>query len=97
MAGAYNMIAYGRFSDTERIVVIINNNNSHTKVEIPVWETGMPRTKDTCMTRILQTSAVEYTEERKILPVVGGFVNMEMLPLEAVVLYSCDDDKNIEE
>ncbi len=93
LAGAYNVIAYGRFSDRERIVVIINNNNNRTQVEIPVWETGIPRTKDTCMIRILQTCAIEYTEERKVFPVVGGFVNMEMLPLEAIVLYSCDEDK----
>ena len=45
----YNLIAYGRFSNDEQMVVVINNNNENVTVDIPVWETGISRTKDSVM------------------------------------------------
>ena len=32
LKGEYNLIAYGRFADDERIIVIVNNNNGNVNV-----------------------------------------------------------------
>ena len=62
------------------------DNNENKKVEIPVWETGISRTPDTTMTRILDSNAIAYDMEQKEYPVVAGYLELEMSPLEAIVL-----------
>ncbi|MBS6736009.1 MAG: glycoside hydrolase family 13 protein [Clostridiales bacterium] len=88
----YNLIAYARFSDEERIVVIVNNNNANITTEIPVWEAGIPRTVNSEMTQILDSNAVGFSVEKKIHPVEAGVLTMELSPLEAVVLYSREEE-----
>ena len=82
----YNLISFGRFNENEQVVVVINNNNENKKVEIPVWETGISRTIDTTMTRILDSNAIAYDMEQKEYQVVAGYLELEMSPLEAIVL-----------
>lgn len=82
----YNLIAYGRFSNDEQMVVVINNNNQNVTVDIPVWETGISRTKDSVMRRVMATNAIGYTEEEKEYPIAGGYLTMDLSPLEAIVL-----------
>lgn len=82
----YNLISFGRFNENEQVVVVINNNNENKKVEIPVWETGISRSVDTTMTRILDSNAIAYDMEQKEYPVVVGYLELEMSPLEAIVL-----------
>ena len=82
----YNLIAYGRFSNDEQMVVVINNNNQNVTVDIPVWETGISRTKDSVMRRVMATNAIGYTEEEKEYPIAGGYITMDLSPLEAIVL-----------
>ena len=82
----YNLISFGRFNENEQVVVVINNNNENKKVEIPVWETGISRNVDTTMTRILDSNAIAYDMEQKEYPVVAGYLELEMSPLEAIVL-----------
>ena len=82
----YNLISFGRFNENEQVVVVINNNNENKKVEIPVWETGISRSIDTTMTRILDSNAIAYDMEQKEYQVVAGYLELEMSPLEAIVL-----------
>ena len=82
----YNLLSFGRFNEKEQVVVVINNNNENKKVEIPVWETGISRSVDTTMTRILDSNAIAYDMEQKEYPVVAGYLELEMSPLEAIVL-----------
>ena len=82
----YNLLSFGRFNEKEQVVVVINNNNENKKVEIPVWETGIIRSVDTTMTRILDSNAIAYDMEQKEYPVVAGYLELEMSPLEAIVL-----------
>lgn len=90
LKGEYNLLAYGRFSDTERLIVVINNRNENISVDIPVWETGMSRIKDEKMIRILDSNAIEFTIEEKEYNVRAGILTLEMSPLEAIILYSRD-------
>lgn len=91
LKGEYNLISYGRFADEERLVVIVNNNNGNITTEIPVWETGISRTRECNMKRVLSSNAIGYTTEEKEYEVSGGFLTIELSPLEALVLYSRDE------
>ena len=91
LKGEYNLISYGRFTDEERLVVIVNNNNGNITTEIPVWETGISRTRECTMKRVLSSNAIGYTTEEKEYGVLGGFLPIELSPLEALVLYSKDE------
>ena len=44
------------------------------------------------MTRILDTNAIGYTDELQEYTVSAGFLNLDLSPLEAIVLYSKDED-----
>lgn len=84
----HNLLSYGRFSEEERIAVVINNNNENIAVDIPVWETGMSRNREHMMKRVLDTNAIGFSTEEKEYPVQAGFLKLELSPLEAVVLYA---------
>ena len=72
-------------------VSIVNNNNGNITTEIPVWETGISRTRECNMKRVLSSNAIGYTTEEKEYEVSGGFLTIELSPLEALVLYSRDE------
>ena len=84
----YNLIAYGRFSRDEKIVVAVNNNNENVTVDIPVWELGLSRTKEFPMKQVMETNAVGFTDVEKEYTISGGYLNVELSPLEAIVLYA---------
>ncbi len=85
--GGSNWISYSRFTDDECILVIVNNNNENVKVEVPVWEAGISRKIQAKMKRLITTNAVGFSTEEKEYEVAGGELNIELSPLEAVVLY----------
>lgn len=37
----YNLIAYGRFTDDDAVIVIVNNSEDERRVKIQAWETGL--------------------------------------------------------
>lgn len=84
----YNLIAYGRFSRDEKIVVALNNNNENVTVDIPVWELGLSRTKEFPMKQVMETNAVGFTDAEKEYTISGGYLNVELSPLGAIVLYA---------
>ena len=40
MAADYGVLAYGRWDDESKIVVVINNNATPRTVSVPVWKIG---------------------------------------------------------
>ncbi len=63
----YNLISFGRFNENGQVVVVINNNNENKKVRNPSMGNGISRTIDTTMTRILDSNAIAYDMEKRIL------------------------------
>ncbi|NCC43672.1 MAG: alpha-glycosidase, partial [Clostridia bacterium] len=92
LKGGYNLLAYGRFSDDEHLIVVINNSNEVVNTDIPVWETGMSRTKDSVMKSVLSTNALEFHTKEKVYPASAGILSLELSPLEAIVLYANDTE-----
>ncbi len=57
------LIAYGRFTDSQRMIVVVNCGQSDRETEIPVWETGIcPGAK---VVRLMQTRRGGYNMGRK--------------------------------
>ena len=84
----YNILAYGRFDRTTRIVVAVNNRSEAVEVEIPVWETGMDRRlKEETMTEIFRTDRDGFSSSQREHSVVAGLLAITLPPEGAVVLY----------
>jgi alpha-glucosidase len=78
---SYGMITYGRWNDSEKIVVALNNNDAPTDLRIPVWKMGCaPRGE---MQTLLCASDGSWWRVGKRYPVVDGAL---LLPIEA---HSC--------
>ena len=82
-----NYVIYGRFTKNSQYVIAVNSSGGDVRVEIPVWETGISRWAETCMTEILMTWRDGYTDEPKNHPVSAGILKLTLKPYEAVVLY----------
>ena len=84
----YNILAYGRFDRTTRIVVAVNNRSEAAEVAIPVWETGMDRRlKEETMTEIFRTDRDGFSSSQREHSVVAGLLAITLPPEGAVVLY----------
>lgn len=83
----YNILGYGRFSRDEQMAVVINNRNEKMMVELPVWEMGISRIRETVMERVFMTNAISYSSEHELYPVTAGVVTLQLDPLCAMVLY----------
>ncbi len=88
----YNLLAYGRFSMDEQVVVVVNNREEEVELEIPVWSLGMDNIKEDCMTRIFESSRAGYSTEQAEIPVVAGLVNVSLKPESSIVLYRAEKD-----
>ena len=87
----YQGIAYGRFSMKERAVVAVNNSQAVMRMEIPVWQVGVSRFRDVSMRRLILTYREGYTQEEAAETAKGGYLDLELPPLSAIVLYQSDE------
>ena len=78
------MIAYGRFNQTEKCVVVVNNSAAGRHVLIPVWEIGI--TDDETLTRVMLTTEDGYNVGRMTYPVSGGSLELEMPGTSSILL-----------
>ncbi len=95
LCSQYQGIAYGRFSDQERAVVAVNNSPEKAEMEIPVWQVGVSRFHDVPLKRLILTHRDGYTRESAVQIAKGGYLDLELPPLSAVVLYYSDRDDNV--
>ena len=87
----YQGLSYGRFSDCEQMIVILNNLAEDREVEVEVWQTGISRLEDTVLERIMLTYRAGYTEEKTTYVARGGVVRLTVPGYGAVVLYHKDE------
>ena len=80
----YNIIGYGRFTDKEASVVLVNNNNYEITKQLSVWYLGIP--KKCTMKQLILTTSDGYTTEQKEYPVAAGKVTVTLPPTSAIVL-----------
>lgn len=82
--GDYNIITYGRWDETDRVLVAINNNDCPKTVVIPAWEIGILNS-DTCL-QIFETTETNHTTESVNYPVYRGKIKVDMKPYSSVIL-----------
>lgn len=86
LCSGYHSVVYGRFSRTEQFVIAVNSGSDPIALEIPVWETGVTRTKNTTMTELLKTWQDGFSDEPVVHDVIAGILTLDLAPFEAVVL-----------
>lgn len=89
----YQGLSYGRFSDNEQMIVILNNLAEDREIEVEVWQTGISRQEDTVLERIMLTYRAGYTEEKDSYVARGGVVRLTVPGYGAVVLYHKDEEE----
>lgn len=80
----YNVIAYGRFTQEEQSVVILNNNETAIVKELSVWEAGIPR--EAILEQLILTDKDGFTTNAVYHPVKSGKLTVTLPPTSAVVL-----------
>lgn len=84
-----NVVAYGRFSMEEQVVVVFNNGTETQSIQLSVWQVNVP--KYAVLERVMLTCEQGYTTERELHPVENGLLCLELPPLSAMVLYRRDE------
>ncbi|MBP3912776.1 MAG: hypothetical protein J6D14_00005, partial [Lachnospiraceae bacterium] len=66
--------------------VVVNSSTERIIAEIPVWETGVPRNRNTIMRELLRTNEQGYASKLTAHDVTAGILTIELSAHEAVVL-----------
>lgn len=80
----YNCLSYGRFSESEQMIVIFNNNDEERTMKIPVWMAGVARTST--LERVFYTDAKEYHVKPEEYEIRHGILNITLPGTCAVIL-----------
>lgn len=78
------LIAYGRMTETNKCVVVINNRAENRKVEVPVWELGV--TDEMILRRQMLTGVDGYNAGVVEYQVQAGMLVLEMPPNSGILV-----------
>lgn len=82
----YQILSYGRFTDTEKTLVAINNSKDTRILEISVWELGIDRSKTIKFRQMMVTGDFGYSLVKKIHECRGGVLKLEVPSHGALIL-----------
>ena len=88
----YQILSYGRFTDTEKTAVIINNSDETKNMELSVWELGIHRSKTVKFRQLLVTGDFGYSLVKKIHECRGGVLKLEV-PSHGAILVKASLDQ----
>ena len=80
----YNLIAYGRFTDDDAVIVIVNNSEDERRVKIQAWETGLTDKDD--VEQVMVTYDGGFSTELIGYSLPGGCLEIGLRKTSAVVL-----------
>lgn len=81
---SYGVIAYGRFDETDKFIIAVNNNSGAVEAEIPVWMLGI--LEGAPIVRLLRTSESGYGFEMVMYRSKLGKIKITLDPFSAVIL-----------
>ena len=82
--GGFKVICYGRFTDTEKMIVLINAGFDEARVKISVWEVGVTDNED--MVEVIMSNEEGYTMEKKVHPVTSGVLDITLPRVSSILL-----------
>ena len=86
-------LSYGRFSDSEQIIVILNNQDQERDIRVTAWKTGVSRKEATVFQRLMLSSGEGYTEMPEEYIADAGILQVKMPAYGAMVLHHRARDK----
>lgn len=84
-----NILAYGRFTEAEQIIVILNNRSELAEVTVPVWKAEVP--VKTNMRRLMYSYKDGYTTEYEKYLIRDGELVVNMGAYSALVVETIDE------
>lgn len=82
--GEYGIIGYGRFTEQNRCVVVLNNSDHFKEIFVPVWQIGV-REKGG-MKRLILTDEKGYYLESVDFSVENGHICLSLQPKSGILL-----------
>ena len=76
------VVAYGRFNETERGVVVVNSESYAQKIRVPVWEAEVA---GDVMVRVMETERDRYNAGTLPYPVKDGMLEIEIGPDSSMI------------
>lgn len=89
LLGEEDILAYGRFTGEEQIVVILNNRDELSQITVPVWRAEVPMKGK--MKRLIYTYQEGYTAEYEEYLVIDGELVVNMNAHSALVLKTLEE------
>ena len=87
----WDIMAYARFKEHERVVVVINKRLDMVELNIPVWMTGMSRKDGNLKMRyVFHTDAHGFNSNSGEISAAYGMLSLQMPPKSAGVIVSMD-------
>ena len=84
-----NILDYGRFTEEEQIIVILNNRSELAEVTVPVWQAEVPM--KTNMRRLMYSYKDGYTTEYEKYLIRDGELVVNMGAYSALVVETIDE------
>lgn len=81
------VLGYGRFTNEEQSLVIVNNGDTKETMQVLVWELGVP--KETVMDRLMLSTGDSFTTEPAQYQVLNGRVEITLAPKSGIILKHC--------
>ena len=78
------ILAYGRFCEEERCLIVCNNREEAVQVSLPVWQIGVQSYGE--MEILLKTKEMDYFTEKELLTVENGMIQLEMPPHSGILM-----------
>ncbi len=80
----YQFLSYGRFSEKEQIIVVVNNGKEPIEVNIPVWRANVPR--EAVLERLMLTLENGLSLQEKLYEVKEGNLYLKVPRLCSMIL-----------
>ncbi|MDO5146018.1 MAG: glycoside hydrolase family 13 protein [Eubacteriales bacterium] len=84
LQGAYKVICYGRFTEHEKMVVLINCGFDAARMKISAWEVGVTEEED--LQQVIVSREEGYSLESEVYPVQSGVLEITIPKISALLL-----------
>jgi len=84
LGGKKNALVYSRFTENDKIIVVVNAGEDPIEINVPVWRADIPR--ECKMTRLLHSYSEGYSTTEGIYTVVDGNLALRMAKKSVIIL-----------